>query len=136
MDNFICYCGFEGSLTLVSGDPGVGKSTLLLQVCITFSKVVINFFFMDWWTITDNVELKDDSIDSRRIQWQWSVSNFICLWWRGMLLVSFLIVLSHAFHQYPRHIIVLNCVCVKTTTNIFLYLYSPVKTFACCFNIS
>lgn len=27
-------CVYEGSLVLVGGDPGVGKSTLLLQVCI------------------------------------------------------------------------------------------------------
>ena len=28
----VCLLGFEGSLVLVGGDPGVGKSTLLLQV--------------------------------------------------------------------------------------------------------
>jgi len=36
MANFIFNCGFEGSLTLVGGDPGIGKSTLLLQVRINF----------------------------------------------------------------------------------------------------
>lgn len=30
----LCSFSFEGSLVLIGGDPGVGKSTLLLQVLI------------------------------------------------------------------------------------------------------
>jgi len=36
---------FEGSLTLIGGDPGVGKSTLLLQVRIILATGMIKLDF-------------------------------------------------------------------------------------------
>ncbi|KAH1237832.1 DNA repair protein RadA [Glycine max] len=38
MANFVYNSGFEGSLTLIGGDPGVGKSTLLLQIAAIIAK--------------------------------------------------------------------------------------------------
>lgn len=121
---FIYYCGFEGSLNLVSGDPGVGKSTLLLQVCtIFFNSLMINFLWMNLWILINawficDVELEDGSIDSRRMQWQWwwGSSSCICLWWRGLPLIS--LVSSHSYYTFE----VLNVQIIYS-----LYLYFSAK---------
>lgn len=34
----------EGSLVLVGGDPGIGKSTLLLQMCYNLAKMVTAYY--------------------------------------------------------------------------------------------
>lgn len=72
-----------GSLVLVGGDPGVGKSTLLLQV--------LNLFFSDLCSehVYDNMNLpfsfwtEDCSINIRRKWYGGFCSSHICIRWRG-----------------------------------------------------
>ena len=52
----------QGSLTLVGGDPGIGKSTLLLQVCRTLSSVGRKVLYISGEESLTQIRMRADRI--------------------------------------------------------------------------
>lgn len=59
----------EGSLTLIGGDPGIGKSTLLLQICCELSRQGKNILYVSGEESPQQIKLRADrlGISSERI---------------------------------------------------------------------
>lgn len=53
----------EGSLTLIGGDPGIGKSTLLLQICSELGKQGKNILYVSGEESPQQVKLRADRLN-------------------------------------------------------------------------
>ena len=53
----------EGSLTLVGGDPGIGKSTLLMQMCKYLSKNSLNILYVSGEESLSQIKLRANRLD-------------------------------------------------------------------------
>jgi DNA repair protein RadA/Sms len=57
-----------GSVTLLAGDPGVGKSTLLLQLCLSLSKNGKKVLYVSGEESVEQIKLRADRILSNSLQ--------------------------------------------------------------------
>lgn len=57
-----------GSVTLIAGDPGVGKSTLLLQLCLSFSKDDRRILYITGEESAEQIKMRADRLADTKIQ--------------------------------------------------------------------
>ena len=62
LDNVLSGGIAEGSLVLLGGDPGIGKSTLLLQICMNLSKYGKSILYVSGEESTRQIKLRADRL--------------------------------------------------------------------------
>ena len=70
-----------GSATLIGGDPGIGKSTILLQVVCALAKKGVKSLYISGEEAVDQVRMRAQGLALRMRRWAWRARPMCAILW-------------------------------------------------------